>query len=204
MEVNNTFYALPRPSAVALWHDATPEGFLFAVKAWQVITHRKRLRDCASSLETFFAHIEGFREKRGPILFQLPPRFPFDEGRLAAFLDLLPQGDYAFEFRDPDWHRPETLALLEERRMAFCIFEFGALQSPLWITSELVYIRLHGPSGPYRGSYSEKALEGWAARILAWHREGRRVFVYFDNDEQGYAVQNALTLRALCKEALGG
>ncbi len=205
VEVNSTFYGLPRPSTVALWRDETPQGFAFAVKAWQVITHRKRLRDCASHLETFFQRIQGFGDKLGPILFQLPPRFPFDPARLSAFIDLLPEGpDYAFEFRDPDWHRPETLALLKARRLSFCIFEFGDLQSPLWVTSGLIYVRLHGPSGPYRGSYSPKALEAWARRCLAWHGEGRRVWVFFDNDEKGYAVQNALALGALCKGAAEG
>jgi uncharacterized protein YecE (DUF72 family) len=136
--------------------------------------------------------------KLGPILFQLPPNWELDMDRFEYFLAVLPKHHrYAFEFRNPTWNVHEIYKLLARHRVGYCIFDLAGFQSPVEITTDLVYIRLHGPGGKYQGSYSNEALSQWACRIQAWQREHRTVYVYFDNDQAGYAAQNALTLKTL-------
>jgi uncharacterized protein YecE (DUF72 family) len=138
------------------------------------------------------------RQTLGPILFQLPPRWPANPERLENLLAILPRKlRYAFEFRDPSWHTPPIYEILRHHNAAFCIFDFAGFQSPLEITADFTYIRLHGPGGKYQGSYSHSALSGWAERIAEWRGRLRSVFVYFDNDQEGYAARNALELKQL-------
>jgi len=196
VEVNNSFYRLPSEATVASWRDASPPGFVFAVKGSDLITHRKRLTDPEKTVGPFVERVHLFGEKLGPILFQLPPRFRRNEARLERFLAALPAGcRYAMEFRNPDWFSEGVAELLSRHGVAFCVFEFGDLVSPRWVTADFAYIRLHGPAGPYRGSYGEGALAEWASRIRGWALEGADVFCYFDNDEGGFAAQNAVALR---------
>jgi uncharacterized protein YecE (DUF72 family) len=208
VEVNASFYHLPRESVLAGWVERTPPGFVFAVKAWRAMTHRRRLADCGELLATFLGRLEALGPKRGPVLFQLPPKWRADRDRLAAFLDLLPSGRrYAFEFRDPSWHDDATLALLEARNAAFCPFELGALTAPRVATADFVYVRLHGREARYRGAYDDRALADWAAWLKARMREGRDAYVYFDNtDEADFALANAHRLDGLlgADEIVGG
>jgi uncharacterized protein YecE (DUF72 family) len=140
----------------------------------------------------------------GPILFQLPPRWRCDPERLAAFLGALPSGHrYAFELRDPSWHTRAVYRLLERAGAAFCVFDLSGVRSPVAVTADFAYVRLHGPDGPYQGSYTRSALSAWARRIRQW-KSLEAVFVYFDNDEAGYAVRNAATLRGLVQRAGDG
>lgn len=203
VELNNSFYRLPTTQAIRAWVQATPGSFLFAVKASRLITHMKKLRDCRQPLAVFLGTVAHFGAKLGPLLFQLPPRWHVNAARLQSFLEGLPPGHrYAFEFRDPSWHTPQVYRLLAEYRAAFCLFQLGDLCSPEVHTTDLVYVRLHGPQGPYAGRYGPRELEAWARRVVGWQAQGREVFVFFDNDEQGYAVQNARALLRRC-EALG-
>jgi uncharacterized protein YecE (DUF72 family) len=195
VEVNSSFYRLPSEETVEAWCAAAPPGFMFAVKASRFITHRKKLIDPTRTLPALIDRARLFGKKLGPILFQLPPRFRRDEARLSAFLEVLPAGyRYAMEFRDPSWFDTTIDDLLSRRGVAFCIFELGDLLSPRRTTADFVYVRLHGPRGPYRGSYPRAALEQWAGQFDDWTRQGMDVFCYFDNDESGYAAQNARTL----------
>lgn len=197
VEINRSFYRLPTLKAVQAWHDATPENFLFAVKGSRFITHMKKLKDPEAGIASFLPVLEPLAAKRGPVLFQLPPHWKCNPGRLAGFLEAWPAGiPCAFEFRDPSWHCPEIYSLLESYNSAFCIFDIGGFCSPPQITADFAYIRLHGPDGPYAGCYGRRELEQWAERIRSW-RELRAVYVYFDNDQAGYAVRNALELKAL-------
>jgi uncharacterized protein YecE (DUF72 family) len=110
-EINNTFYRLPTPAAVAGWREATPPGFLFAAKGSRFITHMKKLKDPAEGLRRYLEPLALLGDKLGPVVFQLPPRWRLDLGRLAAFLGMLPAGRrFAFEFRDQSWFAPETSA----------------------------------------------------------------------------------------------
>jgi uncharacterized protein YecE (DUF72 family) len=195
VEINSTFYGLPTAATVAAWRDSTPPGFHFACKASRFITHMKKLKDPAAATARFFGAMSGLGDRLGPVLFQLPPRWRIDAGRLTAFLDALPAGKrYAFEFRDESWFDPSIYRLLEARNTAFCAYDLGGRRSPVRRTADFAYIRLHGPAGPYRGRYDGRTLAGWARRIRSWRAEGLDVHCYFDNDEAGYAPADALRL----------
>jgi uncharacterized protein YecE (DUF72 family) len=197
VEINNTFYRLPKAETLATWRNATPKDFVFACKASRYITHMKKLRNPTESSRRYFAVIETLEEKLGPILFQLPPRWRLNLDRLSAFLKALPTGHrIAFEFRDESWFSPEVYKLLARHKAALCIYELAGDLSPIEVTTDFVYLRLHGPGAAYRGSYDDDTLAGWAARLLTWRNAGLDVFVYFDNDEKGYAIQDACRLSA--------
>ena len=194
-EINNTFYRLPTPETLAAWRDRTPKGFTFACKASRYITHMKKLRDPEASCQRFLEAVGVLAGKLGPLLFQLPPRWRVDPGRLEAFLAALPRDRrVAFEFRDESWFAPEVYRLLRRCEAAFCIYELAGRQAPVEVTGDFVYLRLHGPGGPYQGRYGDRALAAWAARILMWRKAGRDVYCYFDNDEKGYAALDARRL----------
>jgi len=200
-EINNTFYQLPEKETFAQWRDSAPEGFLFSVKASRYITHMKKLKDPEQPVANFIARIEVLGNNLGPVLFQLPPRWRPNIERLTSFLTTLPEDHrYAFEFRDESWFAKRTEEALRDRGAAFCIYEFEHRESPRPVTADFVYVRLHGPDGAYQGKYDDQTLKRWAEDILSWVNEGKKVFCYFDNDEKGYAPQNALKL----KELIGG
>jgi uncharacterized protein YecE (DUF72 family) len=195
VEINNTFYRLPSPEVFAAWRDSVPPAFRFAVKASRFITHFKKLKDSGETFRLFFDHAKVLGRKLGPILFQLPPQWHYDGARLEAFLASLPPGPtYVFEFRDKDWYRDEALALLDRFGAGFCIHDMPEAKSPEAVTGKMAYVRFHGPTGKYQGSYPNQALEGWAERMRGWEAKGIPVFAYFNNDIGGYAPRNAKTL----------
>jgi uncharacterized protein YecE (DUF72 family) len=195
VELNNTFYRLPRAEAVAGWRDGTPEGFVFACKGSRFLTHMKKLKDAGDGIARFFAAIGPLREKLGPILFQLPGGWRVNAERLDEFLKAVPKGHrYAFEFRDETWFTAEVIDLLRRSGAALCAWDFDRRQSPVELTADFAYVRLHGPDGPYRGSYDDRALRGWARRLGAWRDKGIDAYCYFDNDDSGYAAANAARL----------
>ena len=202
VELNNSFYHLPKKSSLENWRDSTPPDFCFAVKGSRFITHMKKLKDPEQALHRFFDAIENLQHKLGPILFPLPPNWELDVERFSNFLRALPRDHrYAFEFRNASWNVLPIYDLLSKHRAAYCIFDLAGTQSPIEVTADFVYVRLHGPGGKYQGSYSDKALSEWAARISEWRRNLKGVYVYFDNDDSGYAAQNALKLRSVLEEA---
>lgn len=197
-EINSSFYRLPGENTLEGWRATVPRGFEFAVKASRYITHQKKLKDPDSSTPKLFERIAKLGSTLGPVLFQLPPRWSFNERRLAEFLDALPQSQrYAFEFRDERWINDRSLTLLAEHGAAFCIYELDGFVAPAEVTAEFVYLRLHGPKGPYEGSYDTRTLRRWAHTIMQWRDAGLSVYCYFDNDENGYAPLNASTLKSL-------
>lgn len=197
VEINRTFYSLPKKEVFTTYAKAVPKDFVFSVKASRFITHIKRLKDPKAPLKNFFTAVKGLKKHLGPILFQLPPRFKSNPERLEAFLKALPKNHrYTFEFRDPSWLNPTIYALLKKYNAAFCIYEFDHLQTPMIITADFTYIRLHGPKGAYQGNYPTSTLKKWARVILTEKKKGRDVFIYFDNDEAGYAPKNARALKA--------
>ena len=196
VEVNGTFYRLIEVETLCRWREATPEGFVFACKGSRYLTHMKRLKDPAQGVGRFFERVEALEDKLGPIVFQLPGRFKPDRARLANFIEALPAGHrYAFEFRDAAWFEAEILETLAARNVALCLYEFAGQEAPLEVTADFVYIRLHGPEGPYQGSYDDQALRTWADRIAGWARSGLDVYCYFDNDDRAFAPNNALRLK---------
>ncbi len=198
VELNNSFYQLPKKPALESWRNSTPDDFCFAVKASRFLTHMKKLKDAESGVERFFDAVEVLGPKMGPILFQLPPHWEVDSGRLQTFLELLPTYHrYAFEFRNPTWEVDAIYALLAKYNAAHCAFDLAGYQSPVRLTADFTYVRLHGPGGKYQGSYGDETLNTWAARISKWLADLSGVYVYFDNDDSGYAPKNALRLRQL-------
>ena len=197
-EINNTFYQLPGKQTFVRWRDSVPDGFLFSVKASRYITHMKKLKDPDEPISTLVGRIEVLGDKLGPILFQLPPRWKVNAERLSSFLESLPEGyRYAFEFRDQSWFGHQAEETLRKRGAAFCIYDFEGRESPRSVTSDFIYVRLHGPDGAYQGKYDNRTLTGWAEAFSSWVDEGKEIFCYFDNDEKGYAAQNALKLQEL-------
>jgi uncharacterized protein YecE (DUF72 family) len=200
VEVNGTFYRLIEVETLRRWREQTPPGFVFACKGSRFLTHMKRLKDTEQGPARFFERVDALEDKLGPVVFQLPGRFKPDRERLAAFIAALPaRHRYAFEFRDPAWFEPGILNLLKQQGVALCLYEFAGREAPLEVTAEFVYIRLHGPDGPYQGSYDDAALRTWAQRIGAWTSAGRDVYCYFDNDENAFAPQNASQLMQLIR-----
>jgi uncharacterized protein YecE (DUF72 family) len=199
VEINTTFYRLPRRDSVAGWVAQSPPGFLFAVKASRYLTHVKRLQDMDQGLRRFYERIEPLvrSPKMGPVLWQLPPTFRRDDERLASALRSLPPGRHCFEFRHESWFVPATYDLLREHGVALVIGDHPARP---WqaheLTADWTFIRFHYGRRGRNGNYSERELEEWAARIEAW-RERADVFAYFNNDWEGYAVANGLRLAKL-------
>ncbi|MGQ0811876.1 MAG: DUF72 domain-containing protein [Nitrospiraceae bacterium] len=198
VEINNSFYQLPAQNAFETWRAMSPPNFCFSVKASRYITHRKKLLDPEPALERFLPLAEFLGPKLGPILFQLPPRWSCNVGRLNAFLEALPTAHrYCFELRDPSWHDPAVYRVLRRYNAAFCIYELGGFHSPIEITADFAYVRLHGPGGKYRGNYPKRTLHAWARRIRQWQTSLSGIYFYFDNDQAGYAVKNAGELKQM-------
>ncbi|MFP4476260.1 MAG: DUF72 domain-containing protein [Desulfatibacillaceae bacterium] len=196
VELNATFYrGMPR-STFTGWHERTPEGFLWAVKASRRITHIKRLVAPVAEVEQFFLPLGLLGEKLGPVLFQLPPGLVFDRDVFRAFAELLPPGiRYALEGRDESWHTPSALSELERSGMANCVADTAGRHPECHaVTADFAYVRLHGSQVLYESMYTEAELEQWAARIHSW---GVDASVYFDNTMWGHAPYNALRLREL-------
>jgi uncharacterized protein YecE (DUF72 family) len=198
VELNNSFYHLPSEAAFKAWRAATPARFLFAVKASRFITHMKKLGNVEEGVERFLTHATNLGPKLGPILFQLPPRWKKNAERLREFLSKLPANHrYVFEFREPSWLDAEIYDILMEFNVAHCIYELEYFQSPLEITADFTYVRLHGPGLKYQGRYGDEGLQPWVERISLWKESLRQIFVYFDNDQEGYAAADALRLKEL-------
>jgi len=200
VEVNNSFYSLPEAETLKDWAESVPDQFLFAAKASRYITHLKKLKDPEEPVDSFLERMRKLGSRLGPILFQLPPRWKSNADRLSAFLGTLPGGKYAFEFRDLSWFNEDIYGTLRRHGVALCIYDLNGRLSPLEVTADFVYVRLHGPEGPYRGRYDIQTLSGWAGRCSSWARQGQEVYCYFDNDESGYAAQNALELKRMLRD----
>lgn len=138
------------------------------------------------------------REQTRAHTVSTPPRWRSNSERLEGFLKILPEDQrYAFEFRDPSWFDDKNYELLRNYGSSFCVYDLDGKTSPKEITADFAYVRLHGPDGPYRGRYGRERLAGWAGTFSAWLKEGLDVYCYFDNDEAGYAAQDALRLQQM-------
>jgi uncharacterized protein YecE (DUF72 family) len=181
VEINNTFYRMPAPALLEGWREHTPPSFRFALKAPQQITHRLRLKDAADAAGEFVRRSASLGEKRGPLLFQLPPNLKADLPRLATFLAALPGGiEPAFEFRHASWFQDATWELLRAHRTALCIAQTDDLDTPLVATASFGYVRLR------REDYARDELVAWARRlrgIEGW----QRAYVFVKHDEAGRA-----------------
>ncbi|MBS3819450.1 DUF72 domain-containing protein [bacterium] len=200
-EINNSFYQIPQKKTLELWRNTVPGNFNFSVKASRYITHMKKLKDPHQPVSHFLQRIDTLGNKRGPILFQLPPRWKCNPERLESFLKILPKNyRYTFEFRDPSWFNSQVYEILTRYKASFCIYDLDGRLSPKKITADFVYIRLHGPDGPYQGKYNQKTLSNWSSDFSRWTQQNKEVYCYFDNDQAGFAVQNAWELQELIRK----
>jgi uncharacterized protein YecE (DUF72 family) len=202
VEINYSFYRLPAENSFASWHAETPAGFIFAVKASRFITHIKRLKNTGEALDKFTARVKILKEKLGPLLFQLPPNMHRNDETLAAFTSGLPQGyKYVIEFRHGSWFTGEVYKILQEHNVGMCVFTMPDFDSPLISTADFAYIRFHGSDSLYASSYTDTELSAWSEKITRLGRNLKEVFIYFNNDVSGFALNNAITLQTLLGEA---
>jgi uncharacterized protein YecE (DUF72 family) len=202
VELNASFYRWPKDSTFAAWRERLPAGCTMSVKAHRGLTHYRRLASPGPWIERFDRCWRLLGDRHGVLLVQLHPEQQRDETRLDSFLQQVPASiRVAVELRHPSWNDPAVYQVLECRRAAYVVMSGGGLACVPRATTDLVYIRLHGPDQDaiYAGCYSDDELQRWANRIAQWDREGRDVWVYFNNDLGGHAVRNALTLQELLR-----
>ncbi len=199
VELNNSFYQIPKDKYVKNWVDISPANFMFACKANRYITHFKKLKETTDTVEKMLAVFRNFEHKLGPILFQFPPSWPKDIPCLTEFVATLPQDLlYTFEFRHKSWFSDELYELLAKHQMSLCFYDHKMYRSPEVVTSKLIYIRMHGPNAEaYKGAYEEATLLDYAKKLTSWRKEGKLIYCYFDNDEKANAPQDAQRLRKL-------
>jgi uncharacterized protein YecE (DUF72 family) len=205
VEINSTFYRLQRPQTFNKWFAATPATFRFSLKANHYLTHNKKLLDPDVAVGNEKNHATALKEKLAVVLWQLPRQLRKDKPRLQAFIDALQEWRevrHTVEFRHASWFEEDVADMLREAGIAAC--QSDAANWPLWrcVTTNLVYIRLHGHSRTYASSYSVNELAQWADQIIEWFKQGRDVHVYFDNDAECAAPFNALTLRGLIEKRI--
>jgi uncharacterized protein YecE (DUF72 family) len=210
VELNGTFYRLPERSTFIRWRGQVPPGFCAAMKASRYLTHLKRLLDPAEPIARLFDRARGLGPVLGPILYQLPPQMKLDFGRLEAFLAILPKTlrgigalDHVFEFRDPSWYVAEVIDLIAAHGASICLHDKLGSEYDGDAAGPLTYVRFHGTSGQYHGSYDRRQLRPWARRLVADSRRGQRVFAYFNNDPEAVATFNARELRTMIEEERG-
>jgi uncharacterized protein YecE (DUF72 family) len=200
VEVNNTFYRLPGRSTFERWRQETPDAFLMAVKASRYLSHLRRLREPEEPVRRILDAAEGLGPRLGPILFQLPPRFPADPSRLADVLQLLPPGvRAAFEFRDPSWHSEEIRGMLGEAGAALVLADRPGWRLPDRIVGDWAYVRFHQGRRMAAG-YPRTKLRRWADRLA--ELDVRDGYVYFNNDGGGAAIRDAIAFRELLGERM--
>jgi len=203
VEVNATFYRLPTRASVERWAARTPESFCFAVKASRYLTHVRRLRGLDEGVPRLKERIGPLRSssKLGPMLWQLDGRFHRDDARLGAALERLPEGSHAFEFRHDSWFVEDVYELLRRHDVALVVADRAPADPTPWVpTSDWAYIRFHSGRGR-KGVYTEGEVDEWATRIAAFPGD---VYAYFNNDWEGFAVENAKLLKRLLRRSRAG
>jgi uncharacterized protein YecE (DUF72 family) len=200
VEINSTFYRLPFRNFVLGWARKAPQGFLYAIKVNRRVTHIKRLRDTEGDLANFLERLEPLKKKGllGPLLLQLPPGLHLDLNLLECFLNSLPESyRFTIEFRHKSWLIEDVYRLLERYNVAFCIVSSPKLPVVVRVTADFSYIRMHGRKRWYDYFYTDEELRYWADVVSGIHEEGKDVFMYFNNDPNAYAIQNALRTKEL-------
>ncbi len=198
VELNTTFYRLPRPEAVERWAAAAPPGFVYALKLGAFGSHRMKLRDAATWLPNHLDRARRLGPSLGPTLVQLPPRWKRNVERLDEFLSVAPKTmRWAVEMREPSWLHDDVFEVLRRHGAALCIHDLLA-DHPWELTTDWTYVRFHGPDAlvrKYWGRYGPDRLRAPADRLCRWLDEGHDVYAYFNNDYCGYAVEDATWLR---------
>jgi uncharacterized protein YecE (DUF72 family) len=197
VEVNNTFYQLPKEETFSSWREVSADDFLITIKASRYITHIRRLRDCRDPVRLLWSRCRRLGKKLGPVLFQLPPNFRADVELLREFLKLLPREMRpAFEFRHDSWQSDQMHGVLDEAGCALVLADRPGARVPDVVTGGWSYLRFHQGTvvGP---GYTRSKLRRWADRIA--ETTARETFAYFNNDTGGAAIRDARTLTELLR-----
>jgi uncharacterized protein YecE (DUF72 family) len=207
VEINNSFYRLPDAATFARWRDQAPARFLYSVKASRFLTHMKKLKDPADPLDRFFSNARELDCHLGPILYQLPPRWPLNLERFEEFLIALGSETRALrhsglqrrirhvvEFREPSWYDERVFALMSRHHVALCMHDMQGSATDRRIIGPFIYVRFHGHT-KYSGRYDDRVLDEWADWLAARSMDGLDVFAYFNNDVGGHAPRDATRLR---------
>jgi uncharacterized protein YecE (DUF72 family) len=204
VEINNSFYRLPEAETFARWREQAPPHFLYAAKASRFLTHMKKLKDPEDPLARFFENARHLGRHLGPVLYQLPPRFPINVERLEAFLKALPKKyRHTVEFRDPSWYDQRVYDLLRKHKVSLCLHDMEGSETVRVAVGPFVYVRFHHGTKKYGGRYSDERLDDWAEWLAARHEQGLDVFAYFNNDTGGHAPRDAVRLRQRIHQRLG-
>ena len=196
VELNNTFYHLPKASTFEKWAAESPAGFVFCVKANRYITHVKKLNEPGQSVGKFMERAYKLGEKLGPILYQLPPNLHINVDKLRKFLEVLPEWvENFFEFRHASWFCDEVYGILDDFGAGFCIHDLVDGWCEKIVTGGKIYLRFHGASGKYEGAYSDEELESWAKWIKSMRGRVEHIYAYFNNDANAEAINNSKTLK---------
>jgi uncharacterized protein YecE (DUF72 family) len=204
-EINTSFYNLPKAQTVINWAEATEPPFLFCPKISRYITHMKKLKDVEKPLEKFFSVFDLIHHRLGPILVQLPPSVAFIREKTEFFFDILKTQysnyEFVLEARNESWFAKESLELLEKNNIALVISQSGNI-FPYFeaMTSNNVYLRFHGPKELFSSKYSNAMLQKYAEKCIGWMREGKIVYAFFNNDNGGYAVEDAAVFNKMLDE----
>ena len=196
LELNVTFYRFPVLKSLENWHNISPDNFSFAVKVPRLITHYKKFLDCARLLDDFYNLItKGLRDKLGPVLFQLPPKYVYTEARLELIVrSMYKQFENAIEFRDASWWTPATFDKLKKEKIIFCGIDYPGLPNDPVITNKTVYYRFHGKPRLYYSAYKKKELNNFADIVLK-NKLPEKVYVFFNNTATASAIRNAVALK---------
>jgi uncharacterized protein YecE (DUF72 family) len=201
VEINASFYRVPRPETFDGWRNKAPDGFRYAVKVNRFITHLKKLVGVEETVNDFVALARKLGPTLGPLLYQLPPSLKLDLERLEAFLKLIPNDlSNVFEFRNASWYVPELYALLDRYGASFCVHDMPGSKTGRIAVGPTAYVRFHGGEGKYWGRYSDEGLLSWTDWIVEQARSGRTVWCYFNNDIHGHAIHDAQTLKSMVRQ----
>jgi uncharacterized protein YecE (DUF72 family) len=203
VELNAPFYKWPRPSTVRRWMTDAPAAFRYTVKVNQEITHERRMVRTQKLVTSFYEIGITLGSQLGCFLFQFPPSYRYTPARLKSIVTQLdPAWRNVVEFRHKSWWRPAVYRALAQQKITFCAVSAPRLPEDLPSVGaktrrrpEIVYVRFHGRSAWYRHDYSGEELAAWARRIVL--SGAREVWIYFNNDREGFALKNAIELRHL-------
>ncbi len=205
VEVNATFYHLFKETTFEKWRRQAPAGFVYVLKLWRWITHRKRLHEAGEDILTFLGRALLLEETLGAVLVQLPPGLHRNDGRLQTFFDDWHKAERALnrpvrtalEFRHASWFVPEVYAILKKNGAALCVADMPSINGYREVTTDFIYLRLHGKPALYYTLYSEEELRDWARWVRPYMLNGTDVYAYFDNDGDAHAAQNAMQLKKM-------
>ncbi len=204
VELNVTFYRLLKKEAFERWYNETPPGFSFSLKGSRFITHIKKLKDVDLPLLTFFNTTAPLLEKLDIVLWQLPPTFKMNMRNLEDFIEVIKLYPirHVFEFRHKSWINKKVFKMLSEANIAASMADWPEFIQDLPSTANFVYIRRHGEFGSYATNYTTEQLKNDAKRIKEYLKQGKDVYIYFNNDALGYAPKNALELKTILAGSL--